>query len=466
METEAIKMEDLFWERFLDVVKEKPVVPIIGRDLLMVQYEGKEVSLYPLLAQLLAKTLGVSGEDLPEGEELHTIASRVMKTPGKSIQDVYTAIKILMPGEEKLSIPPALSKLAAIPNFQLFVTTTFDSLLERAINQERRLDGKARTQVISYIRNDVHDLPKPLKDLNYPVVFHLLGKLTSSEPSYAVTQEDILEFILALTSVQQSDALKNLFDALRDSNLLILGCSFGDWLARFFIRTAKCQRLSMGKPYFVADKRISSDNNLLIFLKDFSGDNTIICPGGGALEFIDELHRRWTERYPTGAPTPKPEETITNSSKRLGPVFLSYASEDRAVAVEIKEALEAVGVDVFFDKDDLHAGENWAIKLKRTINEASLFLALISKNTLPVPQTRYFRREWEQAAEEAKGRAETMIFIIPVIIDDTSLKATEPPQKFFAQQWQELPEGQPTQGFIEHIIKLYRKYQKMIAGAL
>jgi hypothetical protein len=451
--------ERIFWETFLDLVAKGRVVPIIGRDLLTVQYQGTKVSLLSLLAQRLAESLQVSKEGLPEGDELHTVACRYMKG-GNSIEDVYPVIKMVMPGEGELPIPPAFSKLAAIPTFKLFVTTTFDSLLERAINQER-FAGAAKTLVLTYTPNDVEDMPAPLEKMDQPVVFHLLGKL-SAAPVYAVTQEDILEFLLALKSEQP----KVLFDVLRNASLLILGCSFGDWLARFFIRTAKCQRLSKGGPDFVADKRISGDNNLLIFFKDFSGARTKIYPAGGALEFVDELHRRWTERYPDGSATPPKGEDMTAASYvRPGAVFLSYASEDRTAAGRIKEALEAAGVEVFFDKDDLKAGEDWEVKLKRSIEVASLFIPVISKNTL-TQQRRFFRIEWKQALEEAMKAAETQIFIVPVVIDETPPDEEAFPAKFRKANWETLPEGQINERFVDQIKQLYRRHQKMVMGAL
>ena len=450
--------ERIFWDTSLDLVAKGRVVPIIGRDLLTVQYQGTEVSLLPFLARRVAEFLEVSAEGLPEGDELNTVACRYMKG-GKSIEDVYPVIKMVMPGEEELSIPPSFSKLAAIRPFKLFLTTTFDSLLERAINQER-FAGAAKTKVFAYAPNDVEDLPRPLEKSDPPVVFHLLGKL-SAAPAYAVTQEDMLEFLLALKSEQP----KVLFDVLRNASLLILGCNFGDWLARFFIRTAKCQRLSKGGPDFVADKRIRSDNNLMVFLKDFSGARTKIFPGGGAAEFIDELYRRWTERYPGGAAPPQPEDMTAASYGKAGAVFLSYASEDRTAAGRIKEALEAGGVDVFFDKDDLEGGVDFEVKLKRSIEVASLFIPVISKNTL-TPQRRFFRLEWKQALEERMKAAETQTFIMPVVIDETPPNAEALPPGFRQPNWVKLPDGQADEKFVGQVKELYRRYQKMVVGAI
>ena len=455
--------EKIFWDQLLELVAEGRVVPIIGRDLLTVRYQETDVLLYPFLAQRLAEYLGVSGEDLPEGDELNTVACRYMNE-GKPIQDVYAAIKMKMPSEGELSIPPAFSKLAAIRPFRLFVTTTFDSLLERAINQEQ-FAGEAKTEVFAYTPNAVQDLSGPLENLERPVVFHLFGKL-SATPGYAVTQEDILEWVHSLQSGSQK--LNFLFDSLSRASLLILGCSFCEWLARFFIRTAKGQRLleAQGSTDYVADKKISGDRNLVIFLRHFS-TRTKIYQGGGAQEFLDELHRRWTERLKSAPPQlpGKEREMTTASYVRPGAIFLSYANEDRAAASRISQALEATGLEVFFDKDDLWVGEEWEPKLIRSIRESSLFIAVISKNTLPTPQRRYYRREWTQAGKEAEGKAGPECFIIPVIIDETTLDEVAPPAAFNVQ-YKVLIDGQTDDDFIKRIKDLYRKYQKALKGAL
>jgi len=39
-------------------------------------------------------------------------------------------------------------------------------------------------------------------------------------------------------------------------------------------------------------------------------------------------------------------------------------SEDKQFAMKIRDSLEEAGVDVFFDKDELHAGDHFEAKLK------------------------------------------------------------------------------------------------------
>lgn len=63
-------------------------------------------------------------------------------------------------------------------------------------------------------------------------------------------------------------------------------------------------------------------------------------------------------------------------------VFLSYASQDRPVAGNINRALLDQGHDVFFDRDDLPPGEEFHIRIRRAIEQADLFIFLVSKDAI------------------------------------------------------------------------------------
>jgi hypothetical protein len=445
-------IENLFWDQLLQLIADGHVIPIVGRDLLLVHYKGHQVLLYPLIAQQLAEYIKVDASNLPDGDEINTVVYRFIEK-GFSSEDIYSPLKTVIDRINKeLSIPDPLIKLASIRSFKLFVSTTFDSLLERAINQVR-YDGLHQTKVFSYVPNDIKDLPAPVAQLGYPIVFHLLGKL-SSTPNYAVTQEDLLEFIHALQSQSRQPHL--LFDELNQANLLLLGCSFGDWLARFFIRTAKRERLreAHGSINYVIDTKISGDANLVLFLKNYS-TRTKIYESRGVVDFIDELYYRWME----SSHSKQDAETSPSPARPSGAVFLSYAREDRPAVIKIKLSLEAEGIDVFFDEEILQAGVNFQAKLKNSISECALFMPIISKNTL-TEERRFFRLEWNHALEEALKVAETERFIIPVVIDDTSPNATAIPGKLRELRWEHLPDGQTTLNFLSMIKQLYRRYQK------
>jgi hypothetical protein len=452
---------NLFWDQLLQLVEEGCVVPIVGRDLLTVRHEGSETLLYPLLAKRLADYLGVPGEDLPDVGELNEVVCRFLAR-GNQVQDIYPAIKSIMPKDDELPIPEPLLRLAEIRPFKLFVNTTFDSMMERALNHVR-FEDEPHTEVLVYSPEERQDLPADWSRRERPAVFYLFGRV-SAIPAYAVTQEDTLEFVHSLQSETRQPSL--LLDELNRRSLLILGSSFGGWLARFFIRAAKRERLlrAHARTDYVADARVLEDTGLVVFLRHFA-NRTKVFEGGGAVEFVNELHRRWSERHPASGDEPAvpAEEPTSHADMEPGAVFLSYASEDRDEAASIKDALEKAGVDVFFDKENLQAGDAWDAKLRHVISRSSLFVPVISQHTLTI-ERRYFRTEWTQALDEARKAAPNDRFIVPVVIDDTAPDVDALPEKFRELEWQRVPGGRPDPQFVALVRGLFRKHQKALMG--
>jgi hypothetical protein len=401
----------------------------------------------------------VSAENLPEGAELNEVACRFL-AQSNQVEDIYPALKAVASKVEALPVPEPLLQLADIRPLQLFVTTTFDSFMTRALNQ-KRFGGNTRTGVFAHSPSEVQDLPGDLKSLDFPVVYHLLGKI-SSTPAYAVTQEDTVEFFYSLQSGTRQPPL--LFDELNRQSLLILGSRFSGWLARFFMRMSKRQRLSVGgKSDYIVDAEVSSDGNQVLFLKNFS-KATKVYRSGGVIEFVSELHRRWMERHPDSSIQARDSLSGVRTATEVEPgaVFLSYASGDSEAVEKLKAALEAAGVDVFFDREQLQPGNDWEAKLRRNIHQCSLFLPVISRQTL-TPDRRFFRVEWNLALEEAQKASfsDEEAFLLPVVIDDTRIDDPAIPTKFRATQWKSVPSGQPTPDFITRVQQLYRKYQKL-----
>jgi len=232
------EFDELFWEDLLAYIEEKRVIPIIGPDILSVVIDGQEVSLYGLLAKQLAERLSISANDLPQEFSINDVVCQHLRA-GRRREDVYPRLRAVL-RETQLPPPEALIRLAEITDFNLYVTITFDSLLEEAINKTR-FNGISGTDVLAYMPTRPVDLPVEKERLQRPTVYHLLGKVAAT-PSYAACDEDVLEFVHTLQS--QNFCPDKLFNELETNHLLILGCNFSDWLGRFFLRTAKRRRLS------------------------------------------------------------------------------------------------------------------------------------------------------------------------------------------------------------------------------
>jgi hypothetical protein len=447
-----------YLDDLLMYIEEGRVIPIIGPELVQVEHEGRQVPLYDFVARRLAEQFNLV-ERLPAAFTLQDVIAVYTQDGRQPIEKIYPRILSILNAQE-LSTPPALARLARILPFRLFVTTTFDSLLTRAVN-EARFGGAEKTREIVYTGTRARaDLDPEWEAGGDPIVFHLLGR-ASSAPNYVATEEDTLEFLYKL----QADAPHmRLFDELTSKHLLILGCSFPDWLARFFIRLAKRVQLSARRSEMelLADSRSPGDGSLALFLDNFSY-STRLFPVGAA-EFVDLLAERWEARYGAAAPpAPVPPAPAADAAPMAdGALMISYVREDQAAAERLCEALGRV-TDVWLDLRELEAGDIWDPEIRRTVNRCSLFVPLLSRNAAGQLEG-YFRREWNMAVSRREGMAAELPFIVPVLIDDLPHGAGGVPPAFWDAQAARLPGGQATPEFLTQVVEKVRRVRAAMRG--
>jgi hypothetical protein len=139
-----------------------------------------------------------------------------------------------------------------------------------------------------------------------------------------------------------------------------------------------------------------------------------------------------------------PSSTGETDNPPLRPsIFLSYASEDRAAASLIRDAMAASGLDVWYDENELAGGDAWDTKIRRQIRECDFFMAVVSART-DARSEGYFRREWRLAVERSLDMHDDHTFLLPVVIDATAQATAKVPEKFLTVQWLKVPNGVPT----------------------
>ena len=143
------------WDDLLNYIEERRVIPIIGPDLLRVQTDRGLRPLYEWLAEKLATKLSVDTAGLPLPLTVNDVMCCYLGQHGRR-EEAYTRVRSIM-REATFEPPQALRQLARITDFDLFVTTTFDPLLENAINLERH-GGESSADVIAYAPNRVADV--------------------------------------------------------------------------------------------------------------------------------------------------------------------------------------------------------------------------------------------------------------------------------------------------------------------
>jgi len=444
------------WNQLLDYIEAGLVVPIVGRDLLWTDIQGSREFVPAYVGRQLAIRAGVAAPDDTDTDPVCAVVQRFLAAQAKGRNWPYTAVSQLARELESTDVPVALRKLSEVP-FRLFVSTTWDNYMERALNLVR-FGGRVQTIVPPYGLGSNADLSERGGD-GPATVFPLLGRANTS-PDYALTDEDVLEFV---HQFHVTGTPRRLFETLRQSHILLIGGLFSDWLTRFVMRLVRANRLwtstSTQLTHFFADR--SNDQHLLSFLRHPMSDTEVFTVVRTE-DFVDELHRRWTARHPirfTDMNAPVTVESASFGGAGPGGVFLSYASEDYEAAARVHVALDRAGIDVWFDRRDLHAGEEFERKIAAQIARSYFFVAVVSKQSL-TREPRFFRFEWREAEQRAKYAAFDLPYVLPVVIDDTPSADDRFPAFVTKVHWTRAPGGDLPPAFIADVVKAYRQVQR------
>jgi hypothetical protein len=347
--------DEQFWQDLLLKIDKGTVVPVIGRELMVVDTPQGPRSFHDVIADRLAENLiGISplrAERCPTCGQIHP------NQPDAKLGERHADVNDILCGaggtpyfdgnpdnfgeeyllpiveelEDKYQVPVALQQLVEIPKFNFFVTTTFDTLLERTI-QSQGLELTTLSRAPSYPNDkELGKLVQARADKTSDRIFmmYLFGRARAGE-TFAFSEAQILHHL------HEFIATKNVttrpVDLLREQDLLFIGVNFPDWLARFLIKAVRgSDKLwDRGKPVvkeFIVNSAPSSQG-LETFLDLFMHRKSqTLKERMTSIEFIAELHKRWFARYPQKRAVSPAAPALPFTKARNVTVFLSYRKE-------------------------------------------------------------------------------------------------------------------------------------------
>jgi hypothetical protein len=467
-----MEWKDIHWKEVLDALaQEQIVVPVVGPDVLAVKSPDGRTLPFPLLlaTRLAARLSAEERARLPEQPTLHEVAitpkwrGREAEFAADLAEVEEEALKQVLPGVLDQTQPSALRWLAEISDFPLYLTITPDTLFESVLAEVRGLTPKdVRTFYLRRERgklqgDDKLDLPQGWERpktgaTRVPTLFYLYGRL-GTEANFDVTDEQRLELLWRLQHEDYQP--ERLMRELRNGHILLLGTQMPDWIGRYFIRLLRGQRLveAGGSVEALADSLVVAPGPpapFVAFLDAFS-QRTRLYRGGGAAQFIEELHRRWLDRCKgdqNKAPKlpPIPEIAAPPRDLEEDGCFISYRRADAQPAAALYQALREAGIPVWLDLEEIHGGDRIDDRIRPNVEGAAFFLPLLSGNTRR--QGGYFRREWAWALSHSAyftGMADRG-YLRPIIVDSTPKAELlkDIPTEFASVHIEEWPQGRPT----------------------
>jgi hypothetical protein len=452
--------DDDDWKILLEKVRKQQVIPIIGKDLITVSHQGKQIPLYHLICTNLISEYNLP-VDCENMFELETISHKAIKyrniRPEDLKLDIIHMVKKLE--AENLINTNGLAQIARITDFKLLINTTFTPYIYKELELVYEQNERNRSlfpYCINYspkshqLIEDLENIPlhaTPLqaaigssaRDLKHRCLFNLFGNFEDKDEQmeYLLTDCDTIDLMVWLLKHEKWQNSK-LYDLILSSNshFLFLGCSFPNWLQQLFVRvfSRNWNEFDRGKDKYLADnlafnqfgknkeqlpdeELLSSDYARTMFLSNHSvrifGEESVST-------FVDKLYQKW-----------KAMDGITHvSSDEIEEqvVFVSFASENRTMVMNFCEKLKAFA-DIWFDEKDLKTGHIIREELKSGIDKACVFVPVITAEAMKRDKG-HFRQEWEYAIRRMAGGH---LRIFPVFVgteQDTPNDSFQIPEEF------------------------------------
>ncbi|MBV9158789.1 MAG: toll/interleukin-1 receptor domain-containing protein [Acidobacteriaceae bacterium] len=370
--------------------------------------ESREIPVHVKLAKKLAGELRLSKEDKKDlnSEDLRHVSQVLWALKRSSTLLQEEVIDFYRGYSGKTN--EFHRNIAALP-FRVCITTTPDDFLETALIQTGK---KPMRDFYNFRSARITRMAEPTVDC--PLVYHLYGH--PDEPqSLVITENDLIDFLTKVIS-KAPPLPEGLIAKLSrsESTCLFIDVGFKNWYLRVLMRSLGLYEHSEmsfaleGSDFFAQSKQ----HQTIVYFSasktpiDFHQDslNLFVSNLRAAYEQIAEPSRQTVPEPPPGAPV----------------VFLSYASEDREIVERLGLRLNAAGIAVWMDKQNLRAGDNWERILTQVIEKQVNYVVVIQTPAMLRRNEGVFYEEIDAALQRQKRMKEGLRFLIPVCAGDCS----------------------------------------------
>ncbi|MGE5106547.1 MAG: toll/interleukin-1 receptor domain-containing protein [Sphingobacteriales bacterium] len=416
------------WDELLEFISEKTLTPIIGKE--MYKFVDNN-TLTPidtyLSSQILLnnKVTDYTTASLTEAVNYLVIEKRVRQ------MDIIRKLKSIV---KEINFDfPLLNQFLNIQELNYYINTAvYNNVLEKKIYEIRK---QAPTSINFSINEPFTDSDN-LDRLTEPFVFNVFGSLLNTVDP-ALSEDDMLEY--ASYFREKMNGVTNIINALKNKNLLFVGCAFPDWMTRFVLRLLSNEPLhdwGTKRTIIIVNDNSDFRQKQNEVLKNYD----VVTYDGSTDDFVNELSRQWKQKNP-------------NSTKTKS-IFLSYTVKDKEAVEALKRNIESIGnITCWYDNRELMPGDDFKTEIAKNIKSADLFIPLISANSL-MHKDGYVQLEWFTADNvntfrKIDGNKEK--YLMPVVIDDTNPYDTNVPKYFSELSIGKVPNGNPGQEFLQQI---------------
>lgn len=416
------------WDELLDFISDKQLTPVMGKEI----YKFKKEDLLIPIDQYLSNQILIAYQVTDQPDlSLSKAVDYLLIEKRVKMMDIIRKLKLMV--KDIHFEFPLLTEFFGISDLNYFINTAvYNNLLESNLTKERN----ATPTSINFSINEPFSDSDDLERLKQPFVFNVFGSLLNTVDP-ALSEEDMLEYTGCFKE-KMNNAI-NLTNALKNKNLLFLGCAFPNWVVRFILRLLSNEPMhdwGTKRTIVVVNDPSELRDVQFNFLKNYD----VSTYEGSTNEFVEELSRQWHQR--------------NHSNVKNKMVFLSYTVKDKDAVENLKKAIESINnVSCWYDNREIIAGDDFKLEIAKNIKAADLFIPLISENSL-MHKDGYVQIEWftaENVNTFRKIDGRTDKYLMPIVIDETNPYNENVPKYFSELSIGKVPLGNPAPEFINQI---------------
>lgn len=420
---DALNEQD--WRRLVQTIRRGRCILLLGPGVAVAPGDDRHSPLTTRLARSLAGQLA----DVCDPANLSHVAQLYYQDPNFSRLDLESAVKdFYAPFEQETT--PLHQELAQLP-FTLCVNTAFDRFFLNAL----RAAGKNPVYDYYHFRkgqdsplNSID--PVHFNDAQNPVVYDLYGS-REDEESLVLSENDLLEFLVKV--IQNAPPLPAFIKARcsdPNASFLFLGFGFRHWYVRILLHILQAQRhqnpsLALEDAGFFEHPE---QRQIAIF---FEKEHRIAFRQQDCQHFAAELRQRFAE---SGGAAPPPVPALPEDAPK---VFLCYSHQDREAVLRLGESLQARGIAIWLDRQNLRGGDDWDRLIPDVIKKQVNYVVVAQSKGLAERVESYCYKEIKTALERQVSFAQGIRFVIPLQLD-TGVMLPELTQLHAVQGLQEL----------------------------
>ncbi len=401
------KLNDKDWERLLLTIQRGNCILVLGPGAAIDPDDPEGRPLATRLAYSLAEKLP-NAEVVNRNDLAHVAEGFLQHIRGRTdlevvVRDFYAPYS--------QATTRLHQELAALP-FSLCVNTSFDYFFWNALLAA----GKSPEYAYYHFRDErAFNLAEasPAR----PLVYYLYGALEELD-SLVLTENDMLDFLVNV--VKGSPALPPYITArfsTHKTSFLFIGFGFGRWFVRILLHVLKA--------YGHQDRSLALEDRSFFAHPDepetavfFGRTHCIEFKHLSWQAFAEELGQRYSGLVSSVTrPAPKPPVDAPR-------VFLCHSHLDRDLVAQLRQQLQALGIGVWLDQQNLRGGDNWEQLIPHVIQKQVDYVVVLQSPNMVGRVESYCYKEIAMALERQKSFGEDFRFIIPAQLAPCQLLAS------------------------------------------